>query len=68
MYRAIGFTDLVARSAGEYVDIAVRLGTDREFNRHCREQIAERSGALFGGTKFADSLTEFIADAIERDA
>ena len=34
-YHSMGFYDLIARSADEYVSIAVRLGTDPAFRRRC---------------------------------
>ena len=36
----LGVTDTVARTGGEYVDIAARLATDREFMRDVRARIA----------------------------
>jgi len=47
MYRRMGFTELVAAGAAEYVELAVRLCTDAEFNRHARAQILARCGVLF---------------------
>ncbi len=34
-YHAMGYTDLVASSADEYVSIAVRLGTDKQYRHEC---------------------------------
>jgi len=38
----LGVTETVAQAGGDYVDIAVRLATDRDFMRAVRERIADR--------------------------
>jgi len=47
MLRHVGAPELVARSAGEYVDIAVRLGGSREERRAFSERILGGREALF---------------------
>ena len=38
----LGVTETIAQTGGDYVDIAVRLATDRDFMRVVRERIADR--------------------------
>jgi predicted O-linked N-acetylglucosamine transferase (SPINDLY family) len=47
LYREIGIDSCIARSADEFVELAVGLGTDPERRRAVSAQIAERAGALF---------------------
>ena len=47
LYRRMGIEGLIADTPSEYVDLAVRLGTDRECCRHWRQQIVQRSEILF---------------------
>lgn len=47
LYRKMGWEELVARDASEYVAKAVRLGTDVGYRREVRGLIAGRSGCLF---------------------
>jgi len=46
-YRKMGVTACVASGPEDYVDIAVRLGTDADFRASVRRQIEERSDVLF---------------------
>jgi predicted O-linked N-acetylglucosamine transferase (SPINDLY family) len=47
MYAAMGYTDLVAQSIAEYVDLALRVANDGAFRERCRQAIAESKGVLF---------------------
>ena len=44
---ALGCPELVANSAKQYLDIAVRLGNDREFYRSTREKVCIRETERF---------------------
>ena len=46
-YHAMGFLDLVAGSADQYVDIAVRLGTDRLYRHKCATVIKHLSPVIW---------------------
>ena len=46
-YHAMGFLDLVASSADQYVDIAVRLGTDRLYRHKCATVIKHLSPVIW---------------------
>jgi len=47
MYLKMGIADCIAGSEDEYVDIAVRLGTDAEYRRGIHERILEVTPLLF---------------------
>ncbi|MBK4736502.1 O-linked N-acetylglucosamine transferase, SPINDLY family protein [Noviherbaspirillum pedocola] len=47
MYAAMGFTDLVAGSIPEYVELALKVALDAAFRGACRAAIRKRSGVLF---------------------
>ena len=47
LYQEIGLDTCVARSADEYVEIALRLGRDAEHRRSVSEQISARCARLF---------------------
>lgn len=61
MYRQMGMMDLVVESSRQYVETAVQLGTDRDYNRTMRTQINDRAGELYADdqavTAFADWLS-----------
>ena len=46
-YRTIGVTECIAASQEEYVDIAIRLGTDSDYRKETESRIAEASDVLF---------------------
>jgi predicted O-linked N-acetylglucosamine transferase (SPINDLY family) len=47
MYLKMGIHDCIATDAGSYVDIAVRLGTDPDFNRDVRARLRAANDVLF---------------------
>jgi predicted O-linked N-acetylglucosamine transferase (SPINDLY family) len=63
-YRKMGYETCIARNADEYVDLAVRLGTEPAFNALVRSQIDSRSGILFEDMAAVRELEEFFRMAI----
>jgi predicted O-linked N-acetylglucosamine transferase (SPINDLY family) len=65
LYRAMGFTELVASDAEDYARKAVRVATDAAFRTHCRERIAATSAAVFEDprvvTSFEDAIEAMVA-------
>ncbi len=51
MLQRMGIKSLVAASPEEYVQIAVTLGTEPDFNRTCRTEIQQRSDILFNNSE-----------------
>ena len=47
MYRAMGVTDCIASDQRQYIEIAVRLGTDRDYRAAVGDKILAASGRLF---------------------
>jgi len=65
-YRKIGIDAGVVSTAGEYVDLAVRLGADRALNALVRAEINSRSAALFEDIAAVRELEEFFKSATVR--
>jgi predicted O-linked N-acetylglucosamine transferase (SPINDLY family) len=55
-YRTMGITECIAGTAEEYVERAVRLGTDRDWRMHVGERIRDTSDVLF---ESADSIAQY---------
>lgn len=64
MYRKMGITDCIAADPEGYIDIAVRLGTDREFNAGIRRAIAERSDVLYENVSVVREFERFFFSAL----
>jgi uncharacterized protein (TIGR03032 family) len=56
LYAKAGYMDLVADDEEGYIELAVRLGSDPDFNRSARARIAEVRDALFDDP---DELVDF---------
>ena len=67
LYKEIGIDFCIARSAAEYVDIALKLGRDEEYRRWASEQISARSARLFdrpdAGLAVGDELLRIVGTA-----
>ena len=59
-YRQMGFTDLVASTAREYVHSALELGTDRKMRDEVSRHIRAGSAALFEDDLAVDELARFF--------
>jgi predicted O-linked N-acetylglucosamine transferase (SPINDLY family) len=64
LYRKMGVLDCVAQTPKQYVEIAVRLGTDREYREAVREKISASSDALFEDLEAVRELEDFLQRAI----
>lgn len=65
MYRRMQFLDCVAASPREYVDIAVKLGTDADYRADVREKIRIASNGLYEDMESIREWERFFAEAIE---
>ena len=65
-YKRMGVMDCVAADERAYVDIAVRLGTDRAYRDHVKRGIAEASPALFEDVDTVRALENFFSNAVAR--
>ena len=59
-YRRLGVTSCIARNTAEYIDIAVRLGTDLAFRQQVREQIVAGQAQLFGDDSVVNDWQRFL--------
>ena len=59
-YRKMGITDCIANSPAEYVDIAVRLATDRQAREDVRQRILGSSELLFDDLTAVRELEDFF--------
>ena len=67
LYREIALDCCIARSADEYVEIALRLGRDAEYRKSVSEQISARCARLFdrpdAGLALGEELLRIAAAA-----
>jgi protein O-GlcNAc transferase len=64
MYRKMGILDCIANGAADYVDIAVRLGCDREYADTVRSRIRDRSAVLFEDRRVVEEFERFFLHAL----
>ena len=64
-YRKLGILDCVAWSAEEYVELALRLGTDRDWRRFMSKKILAASPVLFEDIEAVRQHEEFFDQAIQ---
>jgi predicted O-linked N-acetylglucosamine transferase (SPINDLY family) len=60
-YSRMGVGDCVARTPAQYVDIAVRLGTDRDANHDLRRRLAAAAPRLFEDDGYVRAVGEFLS-------
>jgi protein O-GlcNAc transferase len=63
-YRKMGILDCVASSAQEYVELAVRLGTDLDWRRSISEKILAASQVLFDDLDVVRQHEQFFEQAL----
>jgi predicted O-linked N-acetylglucosamine transferase (SPINDLY family) len=64
MYQKMGISDCIATDADDYVNIAVRLGTDRQFAQSIRERLRTASHALFEDRRVVEEFERFFLQAV----
>jgi protein O-GlcNAc transferase len=57
--RMLGVTDTVAQNEAEYIEIAVRLGLDRQWRREISQRMSERHDCLYEDKICVGALEEF---------
>jgi protein O-GlcNAc transferase len=65
MYLKMGITDCIAAGIDDYVDIAVRLGTDPAFRAQVHQAILRRNSALYEDARVVREFERFFATALE---
>lgn len=64
MYRKMGMMECVASSPEDYVEIAVRLGTDRLYALAMRERILARNHVLYEDRRVVEEFERFFLEAV----
>jgi protein O-GlcNAc transferase len=67
-YQRMGMTELIADSMEKYVDLALRVAHDREFNARVRGKIANAASVLFDDIGAVRELEKFFSAAVEAHA
>jgi predicted O-linked N-acetylglucosamine transferase (SPINDLY family) len=65
MYCQVEMLDLVADGPEGYVDLAVRLGTEKDFNDLIYKKISETCGVLYGDPASVRDLEEALVRMVE---
>ncbi len=68
MYRRIGVPDCIAENPREYVEIALRLGTDAEYRRQVHDKILANNHRLFEAPDGVEEVQAFFREAVGRAA
>jgi predicted O-linked N-acetylglucosamine transferase (SPINDLY family) len=66
MYAQMDYTDLVAKTDDEYVDLAVRVANDRELRESASETILSRNGTLYSNIAVVTDLGERLMACKQR--
>ncbi len=63
-YRQMKMLDCIAANPQEYVELAVRLGTDKDFRNAISAKILQANGILFENDSGVRELEEFLVQAV----
>jgi protein O-GlcNAc transferase len=66
MYRKMGILEAIATDAASYVDIAVKLATDRSYAQSFRERIRASNHVLYEDSNVVREFERFFQVAVER--
>lgn len=64
LYRKMNVLDCVAASAAHYVELAVRLGTDRDYRRQIQDKILAANHVLYEDAAAVRELAAFFREAV----
>jgi predicted O-linked N-acetylglucosamine transferase (SPINDLY family) len=65
LYRAMGIDEPIAASTTDYVERAVRLGTDAAARQHLRGRILGAAGHIFENAAGVRDLEQFLVQTVE---
>lgn len=65
IYRLLGIDDCIATSAEDYVERAVKLGTDADYRRSIEEKLAATTPALFDDTSMVAHYERIFLQLVE---
>ncbi len=63
--KMIGLNETIADSLDNYVDIAVRLGTDKQLRERIRKQVSSNKHKLYKDRECIDFLESFLKNVVE---
>jgi predicted O-linked N-acetylglucosamine transferase (SPINDLY family) len=66
MYRWMDMLDCVVHTPQEYIDLALRIGTDRAYRETLRSRILSRSHVLYENLQGVRDLEQFFVEAHEK--
>lgn len=64
-YRMMGLFDCIARNTSEYIDLAVRFGTDPQYQAQISTCILAANSVLFEDTAAVEGIEQFFRSAVE---
>jgi protein O-GlcNAc transferase len=64
MYRKMDILECIASDAEDYVDIALRLGCDKNYARTLRERILSKNGVLYENRRVVEEFERFFLSAL----
>jgi protein O-GlcNAc transferase len=60
LYKQMGMLDCVVHSPREYIDLALRLGTDKSYRDQVRAKILDANSVLYENNTGVKELEEFL--------
>lgn len=60
LYKHMGISGAISYSKKEYVDLAIRLGNDKDFYNKLSSEIKENNSILFDNTQIVDDIKNFL--------
>ncbi len=64
MMKVLDLDDYIAQTTDDYINIAVKLGKERDLNRQVRRQIEENKSRLYENREIVQQLEKFYSDVI----
>jgi protein O-GlcNAc transferase len=66
-YKQIGLTDCIAQNREDYINIAVKLGTDAQYRQSVKDKIDAGCPVLFEDIKAVEELADFFINSLNSD-
>ncbi|MFZ4506479.1 MAG: tetratricopeptide repeat protein [Fimbriimonas sp.] len=64
-YQEIGMTNLIAKDGEEYVQLALRLARDQDFQHEMRRELGEKAGSLYSNEHVVQETEDTLAALLE---
>jgi protein O-GlcNAc transferase len=65
-YQQMGYTDLVAQTPEQFVQIANKMGMDADARLAAKAQIQQKANLLFGDTAAVKEIGNFLEVAVKK--